>query len=148
MGKRPVVNAAGAAIGLYGNDKEEANNYTCSTDIDGKPLNGSGSRYRLRFEKGNLPPVKAFWSITMYQPPLVQMVENPIKRYSIGDRTRGLKYGEDGSLTLYIQHKTPGPEWESNWLPCPNGPFMLALRNYWPDEERFPFFVPPSMKAV
>jgi hypothetical protein len=148
MGKRPVINAAGAAIGLYGNDKEEANNYTCSTDRNGEKLDGSDARYVLRFEKGNLPPVKAFWSITLYQPPLVQMVENPIKRYSIGDRTRGLKYGEDGSLTLCIQHKAPGAEKESNWLPCPDGPFMLALRNYWPDLEKFHQFVPPSVQKI
>jgi hypothetical protein len=148
MGKRPLINAAGAAIGLYGNDKEEANNYTCSTERNGEKLDGSVANYVLRFEKGHLPPVKAFWSITLYQPPLIQMVENPIKRYSIGDRTRGLTYEEDGALTLYIQHKTPGLEKESNWLPCPDGPFMLALRNYWPDEERFSSFIPPDVRKV
>ena len=148
MGKKRLVNAVGAAVALYGNDKEEANNYTCSADVNGNPLDGLKTKYVLRFEKDHLPPVKAFWSITMYEPPLLTMVENPIRRYSIGDRTKGLVYGEDGSLTIYIQHESPGPEKESNWLPCPAGPFVLALRNYWPDMERFPLFVPPSVRPI
>ncbi|MBU4318109.1 MAG: DUF1254 domain-containing protein [Proteobacteria bacterium] len=148
MGKRPLINAVGAAIGLYGNDKEEANNYSCSTDTDGKPVDGSKFRYILRFEKDSLPPVIAFWSITLYEPPLMLMAENPIQRYSMGDRTRGLQYGADGSLTLYIQHESPGPDKEPNWLPCPKGPFVLALRNYWPDEKRFPSFIPPGIQRV
>ena len=146
MAQRPLVNAAGAALALFGNDKEEANNYTCNMDIDGNPLSGAKHAYTLRFQKGNLPPVKAFWSITLYEPPTITMVENPIKRYSIGDRTRGLRYEDDGALTIYIQHASPGPGKESNWLPCPIGPFVLALRNYWPDENRFASFTPPVLE--
>lgn len=145
MAKRPLVNAAGAALALFGNDKEEANNYTCNADINGNPLDGGKHTYLLRFEKDNLPPVKAFWSITMYEPPTITMVENSIERYSIGDRTRGLEYDEDGTLTLYIQHASPGSNKDPNWLPCPAGPFLLALRNYWPDEKRFAAFVPPAL---
>jgi hypothetical protein len=63
------------------------------------------------------------------------MVANPIKRYSIGDRTAGLKFGENGSLEIYIQHSSPGPDKESNWLPAPDGPFALALRLYWPGQD-------------
>jgi hypothetical protein len=70
----------------------------------------------------------------MYKSPEMLMVENSIKRYVIGDRTRGLKYGEDGSLTLYIQHESPGKALESNWLPATNGIFALALRMYLPED--------------
>jgi hypothetical protein len=58
----------------------------------------------------------------------------PIKRYSIGDRTPGFVPNKDGSATIYLQHGSPGPEKESNWLPAPDGPFTLALRNYWPEQ--------------
>ena len=61
--------------------------------------------------------------------------ENPIKRYSIGDRTPGFTTNEDGSVTIYVQHKSPGPYQESNWLPAPDGPFVLALRIYWPEQD-------------
>jgi len=102
------------------------------TDSDGKPLNGQSS-YTIRFD-GNVP-VKAFWSLTMYDANDLFMVENPIKRYSIGDRTSGLKTGADGSLTLYIQAKSPGPDKESNWLPAPDGDFFLQMRLYEPAEQ-------------
>jgi hypothetical protein len=102
----------------------------------------------LKFEKDNLPPVKAFWSITMYRPPEMLMVGNPINRYSIGDRTRGLKFDEDGSLTIYLQSESPGSKKESNWLPSPDGPFAMALRIFWPDETLFPLFEPPGVQKV
>ncbi|NSX13403.1 DUF1254 domain-containing protein [Cupriavidus taiwanensis] len=101
-------------------------------DAEGKQLNGKHA-YRIRFD-GNVP-VKAFWSLTMYDAKELFMVENPIKRYSIGDRTKGLKTDSDGSLTLYIQAKSPGPDKESNWLPSPNGDFFLQMRLYEPAEQ-------------
>lgn len=70
----------------------------------------------------------------MYKLPSVLFVANPIKRYSIGDRTPGFKLGADGSVTIYIQHESPGSDKESNWLPAPDGPFALALRIYWPEQ--------------
>ena len=75
------------------------------------------------------------------------MVENPINRYSIGDRAVNLKYAEDGSLTLYIQHKSPGQDKEPNWLPAPDAPFALALRIFWPYEKLFPNFAPPAIAS-
>ncbi len=79
-----------------------------------------------------MPPVHAFWSVTLYD--MEQFfVPNPIKRYAIGDWDR-LKFNEDGSLDLFIQHGSPGPDKESNWLPAPAGPFNLIMRLYWPGE--------------
>ena len=86
------------------------------------------------FLPGCPPPADAFWSITMYHADTRLMVHNPIQRYSIGDRTRGLEYGDDGSLTIYIQHQSPGATKESNWLPAPGGPFYLIARAYVPKE--------------
>ena len=127
-----LLHAAGAMMGLYGHNPEENSSLSRYFDSDGMPFDGSKYCYTLRFEKGQTPPAKAFWSLTMYIPPKMLLYENPIKRYNIGDRTRGLKYGEDGSLTLYIQHDSPGTERESNWLPAKDGIFALALRMYLP----------------
>jgi hypothetical protein len=109
---------------------EEASIFTLGLDTS-VPLKGE-NRYRLRFEKGELPPVEAFWSVTMYHSPSGFLVENPKQRYSVGDRTKGLKYGPDGSLEMTLQRESPGPEKESNWLPAPKGNFGLALRCYVP----------------
>lgn len=81
------------------------------------------------------PPVKAFWSVTMYKLPVPLCVAAPIKRYSIGDRTPDFEPNEDGSVTIYLQHESPGSEEESNWLPAPDGAFALALRIYWPRQD-------------
>jgi hypothetical protein len=96
---------------------------------DGRPLSGT-QRYRLRFPAGQLPPVGAFWSLTLYDRDLL-LVDNPIGRYALGDRTPGLEYGPDGSLEVLIQHEPPerGP---ANWLPAPPGEFQLMFRGYQP----------------
>lgn len=148
MASRPLVNAAGAMAALYGNDKEEASNFACFVDQDGQELDASKYDYRIRFEKGAFPPVKAFWSITMYRLPEFLLVKNPIDRYTIGDRTLNLIYEEDGSLEIVIRNETPKPEFGKNWLPAPNGPFVLALRNYWPDMNRFSKFTPPAIQRT
>ena len=81
------------------------------------------------------PPVDAFWSLTMYDNHDFYLVENPIDRYSIGDRTPGLTYGPDGSLTIYMQKESPGPDKESNWLPSPRqGGFRPLMRMYQPGQ--------------
>jgi len=90
-------------------------------------------RYALRFEKGRLPPVKGFWSLTMYDEQMF-FVANPINRYSMSLRTSP-KFEPDGSLVIYIQNESPGPDKEANWLPAPKGKFHLMLRLYWPDED-------------
>ena len=79
-----------------------------------------------------MPPVDAFWSLTMYNVPEFLLVENPIDRYSIGDRTPGLQIADDGSLTIYLQHESPGPDNQANWLPAPAGDFRPVMRMYQP----------------
>ncbi len=140
--------AAAAYYGLFGNDLEEAYYPSLQVGADGKPLDGAAN-YTLRFEKDELPPVNAFWSLTMYSLPDQLLVANPIERYSIGDRTPGLKYGEDGSLEIYIQAESPGADKESNWLPAPKGPFSLTMRMYLPKPSALdPMYAPPPLKAA
>jgi hypothetical protein len=123
--------AMGAMLGIYGNSSAEALYASQQTGPDGQVLDGR-RRWLLRFEPGQLPPVSQFWSITMYQLPERLLSENSIQRYSIGDRTPGLKLGSDGSLEIYIQHDNPGPASVSNWLPAPAGPFFFVARLYGP----------------
>jgi hypothetical protein len=78
------------------------------------------------------PPVDAFWSLTMYDAANFCLVENPVNRYSIGDRTPGVRYNADGSLDLYLQNASPDAEQEANWLPTPAGAFLPILRMYQP----------------
>jgi hypothetical protein len=99
---------------------------------DGAPLNGA-RRYRLRFAAGQLPQADAFWSLTMYAADL-KLVPNELNRYAIGDRTRGLAFGPDGSLDILIQHQRPAAG-GANWLPAPAGPFHLFFRGYQPSRE-------------
>jgi hypothetical protein len=123
--------------GLAALEPAEATYLMCSSDADGRPLDGQvlvgGGRYRLRFEPGQLPPAGAFWSLTMYEVTAegrAFLVDNPLSRYAIGDRTGGLVYGADGSLEIILQHDRP--ETETNWLPAPAGPMRLVLRAYEP----------------
>ncbi|MFJ2864910.1 DUF1254 domain-containing protein [Kitasatospora sp. NPDC087314] len=125
------LSRAGAArAGLWGNHAYEASYATTYDDSDGRPLTGAHS-YTLRFDQP--PPVEAFWSVTMYALPDYYLVDNPIGRYSIGDRTPGLVYGEDGSLTLTLQHEQPEDAVAAaNWLPTPVGEFRPIIRLYHP----------------
>jgi len=121
-----------AADGIYGNSKEEAVYLGWYHDAQGKPLQGSG-RYTVRFAADALPPVNAFWSVTMYEAPSRLLVANPLNRYLINSpMLPQLKRDADGGLTLYIQRDSPGKERESNWLPAPAGSFLLAARLYNP----------------
>ena len=131
---RYTVRAGAARGGLWGNHGYEAAYAMAYVDADGQQLNGS-SRYQLHFDTS--PPVGAFWSVTMYDTPDFFLVANPIKRYSIGDRTPGLRT-RDGSLTLYLQQDRPDtPEESANWLPTPAGDFRPILRMYEPDGSVF-----------
>jgi hypothetical protein len=123
--------AMGAMLGIYGNSSAEAFYASQQTGPDGKVLDGR-RKWVLRFPPGQLPPVSEFWSITMYTLPERLLVPNPIQRYSIGDRTEGLKLGADGSLEIFLQHENPGPDKASNWLPTPAGPFFFVARLYGP----------------
>jgi hypothetical protein len=128
--------AAGAKAGIYGNDAEEATYPLTRVDADGQTLDGSKQNYTLTFPAGQLPPVNAFWSITMYDGKTQLLIENPLNRYLINSpMLPGLKKNADGSLTIYMQNKSPGADLESNWLPAPNGPIYLGMRLYWPKTE-------------
>jgi hypothetical protein len=121
------------AIGAL--ETREAAYPRCETDADGTVLHG-GSRYTIRFSPGQLPPVHAFWSITLYSAEDYFLVPNLIERYSIGDRTCGLMRDADGGLTLTLQHSPPLDEMaRANWLPAPDGAFFLCLRAYLPRPE-------------
>lgn len=126
--------AIGVMIGIYGNSQEEAFYTSPSADTEGKPLTGKNN-YEIRFEKGHMPPVNLFWSITMYKLPERLLVANEIERYSIGDRTEGFKPAADGSLTIYVQHTGPEGDKKANWLPAPDGPFFMVGRFYGPKPE-------------
>ena len=147
--RRNGWNLAVARIGSYGEDyllrafiafaglgalpPEEAFYPSSITDTDGQPLMGD-ARYVLHFGKDEIPPAKAFWSLTMYGADQF-FVANPLGRYAIGDRDK-LAYNADGSLDLYIQHAWPGQDKEANWLPAPAaGPFSMNLRLYLPKPE-------------
>jgi hypothetical protein len=123
---------AGAALGIYGNTAAEAIYPIANTDSAGAPLTGAGE-YTYRFAPDQLPPVNAFWSLTMYELPASKLVSNPLNRYLINSAMLpSLKADPDGGYTLRIQRDSPGPEQESNWLPAPEGPFTVVLRLYWP----------------
>lgn len=126
-----LVQRAGAALGgLWGNQAFEAAYIATYVDERGEQLTGE-HRYELRLDP--TPPVGAFWSLTMYDVPDYYLVDNPIGRYSIGDRTQGLVYGSDGSLTITISHVEPVEATaRANWLPAPAGGFRPILRMYEP----------------
>lgn len=130
-----LLRAAAAKLALYGNDREENSGFSSLFDSAGLKLDGASGGYTITFPKNQLPPAAAFWSLTMYRLPEVLLNENSINRYSIGDRTDGLQYRPDGSLTLLIQHDAPAAAQQSNWLPAPAGPFVLSLRIYLPTQE-------------
>jgi hypothetical protein len=119
------------AIGLGANRPQDAIYPTSQRPSLLEAYEGSHN-YTLRFEKGRLPPVKGFWSLTMYDDQMF-FVANPINRYSMSLRTNP-KFEPDGSLVIYIQNESPGADKEANWLPAPKGKFKLMLRLYWPDE--------------
>ena len=128
--------AAAAKGGIYGNDTVEATYPMTRNDATGETLDGSKHNYTLTFPKGQLPPVNAFWSVTMYDGKSQLLIENPINRYLINSpMLPGMKKNADGSLTIYIQKESPGKEKEANWLPAPNGEIYLVMRLYWPRTE-------------
>jgi hypothetical protein len=123
-----------AALGIYGNSEQEAMYPVYGLDADGKKFDGA-NRYTVRFAADQLPPVHAFWSLTMYELPASLLVANPIDRYLINSpMLPNLKRDADGGLTIRIQNESPGKDLESNWLPAPKGPFTMYMRLYWPKE--------------
>ncbi len=144
---RLLERAVAALAGLWGNHGYEAAYAMAWADGDGQRLDGA-HRYELRF--ATTPPVGAFWSVTMYDAEDFFLVANPIGRYSVGDRTRGLVTGDDGSLTITVQHDEPtDPVARANWLPCPAAPFRPILRMYEPDASVFDggYELPPFVRV-
>jgi hypothetical protein len=128
--------AAAAKGGIYGNNAVEAMYPMTRTTATGETLDGSKHNYTLTFPSGQLPPVNAFWSVTMYDGKSQLLIQNPINRYLINSTMlSSLKKNADGSLTLYIQKDNPGADKESNWLPAPNDTIYLVMRLYWPKTE-------------
>ena len=142
----PLLRATAARQGLWGNPGYEAAFFQVWVDADGKQLNGA---HRYEWTLSKAPPAKAFWSLTMYDVPKFYLVPNPINRYGISSITPDLKRNADGSLTLYIQKDSPGPDKESNWLPAPAGDFRPALSMFEPEDAAFaPAFTLPSIRRV
>ena len=138
------MRAAAAKGGVYCNDAVEATYPFTRTTATGEPLDGSKHNYTLTFPAGQLPPVNAFWSVTMYDGKSQLLIKNPIDRYLINaPMLSDMKMNEDGSLTLYIQKDSPGADKESNWLPAPNDTIYLVMRLYWPKAEA-PSILPPG----
>jgi hypothetical protein len=124
-----------AVLGIYGNSIQEAMYPVYTVDSDGKELDAA-NRYTIRFASGQLPPVNAFWSLTMYEVPQLLLVANPLNRYLINSpMLPQLQRDADGGLTLLIQNESPGKDKEANWLPAPKGRFVMSLRLYWPKPE-------------
>jgi len=139
-----LLRAAAAKGGLYGNDAVEATYPFTRVDASGAVLDGSKHNYTITFPAGQLPPVNAFWSVTMYDGKSQLLIKNPINRYLINSAMLGaMKKNADGSLTLYVQNDSPGKEKEANWLPAPNDTIFLVMRLYWPKETP-PSVLPPG----
>ena len=140
---------ASAALGIYGNSKDEAIYPVYFIDADKQKLDGT-HRYAMHFAPGQLPPVNAFWSLTMYQLPASLLYANALNRYLINSpMLPNLKRDADGGLTLYVQHDSPGADKEANWLPAPGGPFFVAMRLYWPKPDALngKWTAPPLQKT-
>lgn len=130
-----MLRITAAHTGLYGNSGAEAIYPTYFVDNEGRKLDASGNSYKIVFEADQLPPVSAFWSLTMYDGKTQLLVENSLDRYLLNSTMMDqFVIEKDGSLTLYIQKDSPGKKLESNWLPAPDGPFYLVLRLYGPKE--------------
>jgi len=139
-----LLRAAAAKAGIYGNDAVEAMYPMTRVDSTGQPIDTSKHNYTITFPKDGLPPVNAFWSVTMYDGKSQLLIDNPINRYLINSpMLPSMKTNADGSLTIYVQKDSPGKDKEANWLPAPNDTVYLVLRLYWPKTEP-PSILPPG----
>lgn len=135
-----LMRAAAAKSGIYGNDPAEATYPFTRVTANGETIDASKHHYTITFPAGQLPPVNAFWSVTMYDGKSQLLIKNPLNRYLVNSpMVSAMKKNADGSLTLYIQKDSPGKALESNWLPAPNDTVYLVMRLYWPKES------PPSI---
>jgi hypothetical protein len=135
--------AAAAMAAIYSSDPDELVSPWTRSSIIGAPLDGSKHNYTLTFADHNMPPVNAFWSVTMYDGKTQLLVENPINRYLISSTMlSNLKKNPDGGVTLYLQKDDPGPDKKANWLPAPSGPMYIVMRLYWPRKSPPPSILP------
>ena len=121
-----------AKSNMFDNEPNETQYFYTDNDSKGVQLTGNG-QYTITFAKGQVPPVRGFWSITMYNHQHM-FSPNALSRFSLGTKNKDLKYNADGSLTLYAGKRSPGKDKESNWLPAPDGNFSLYIRAYWGEQ--------------
>ncbi len=149
--ERPdLPRSVAAHMGLYGNSGAEAIYPTYLVDTDNQPLDAATNSYTLTFAKGKFPPVKAFWSLTMYDGMTQLFIENPLDRYLLNSNMMDqFSLEADGSLVFHIAKESPGEELKGNWLPAPDGPFYMVLRLYGPDTEALDGqWTPPALIRV
>jgi hypothetical protein len=128
---------------IYGADAEEIVSAATKTDIIGAPIDTSKHNYSLTLAANRYPPVNGFWSVTVYDAQTQLLVDNPMNRYVISSSMlSGLKKNADGSVTISLQKDPPAPDIKPNWLPAPNGPFVLIMRLYWPRKVPPPSIMP------
>lgn len=142
------LNRTGTAkSNMYDNKPDETKYIYTDNDAKGQQLQGN-ALYAVTFPKGQTPPVKGFWSVTLYNEYHL-FTPNALNRYSLGTKSKSLQYNPDGSLTLYAGAKSPGKDKESNWLPAPNGTFSLYIRAYWADKAILDgTWQPPAIERV
>jgi hypothetical protein len=141
-----LFRAALESVALLHGESAMQVGYIGNFDIQGNLLDGNYD-YELKFDVP--PPVFGFWSLTLYDGKSKLLVDNPINRYSIGDRTKGIRYGKDGSLTIHLQHQKPDGELAANWLPAPKGPFYVVIRAYNAGPEVFNgSWSPPPIRRI
>ena len=116
---------------MYDNAPQETRYIYADFDSTGQRLNGS-NRYTVIFAKGQLPPLNGFWSLALYNNEHL-FEPNALNRFSLGTKSKSLKFNPDGSLTLYYQHQAPGPDKKPNWVPAPEDEFSLYIHAYWPN---------------
>jgi hypothetical protein len=138
------------AIGLGANLPQDAIYLTSRADVNGRRYDGASKKYVMRFDKGQMPPIKGFWSLTMYDSHYF-FVPNSLNRYALSQRDKFI-INTNGSVDLYLQADSPGAAKELNWLPAPKAAFILMLRLYWPSEQPPSIldgsWKPPAVKAV
>ncbi|PQJ88979.1 DUF1254 domain-containing protein [Aliivibrio sifiae] len=143
-----ISRAMGVYVGIFGNTKDQAVYFTIAEDNKGNLLDATKNEYELTLPANNMPPVKYFWSFTMYKLPERLLVENPDNRYSFNNDTPDLIENDDGSITFHISSKKPENK-KTNWLPAPEGPFWTVIRTYGPDEDILNgFWKAPSVNSL
>lgn len=145
-----LMRAVAAQLGLYGNSAQEATYPTYLMEAPGVPYDASKYNYTLTFKKDELPPVKAFWSFSIYDGKTQLFIHNKLDRYLLtSNMLKDFVYNDDGSLTFYIQKDAPEEALKPNWLPAPDGPFYCTMRLYGPKEEALngEWVNPPLIKS-